>query len=161
MVKMFRVGFSRFDPVKGRFTAFLFNIANCCVIDALRRRTRLEARHVPLEAPSPDHFSFGDVLSDSSGSPAQTAESHGQMALVLVALDSLLEAKYFQAKTVELFKAATIEQKSAQEIAAACRTSIGNVYQAKHTVLAKLRSVLAALDEGLDLEEAILRGSVA
>ena len=37
MVKMLLVGFTRFDPSKGRFTAFLFNIVGCCVADALRR----------------------------------------------------------------------------------------------------------------------------
>ena len=65
--------------------------------------------------------------------------------------------RHFQARTVELFKASTIEQKPAAEVAAAFQTSVGNVYQAKHSVLAKLRSVLEALDEGLDLDEAVAR----
>ena len=67
MVKMFRIGFARFDPGKGRFTGFLFHIANCCVIDAVRRRSRGEPRHVPLEAASPDRSSLGDVLAKQYG----------------------------------------------------------------------------------------------
>lgn len=160
MVKMLRVGFARFDPDKGRFTGFLFNIARCCVVDAIRRRTRRESRHTSLEASSPDHLSPpSSRLSDGADTPADTAERHGQMALVLTALDYLIERKCFQPRTIELFKAATIEQKDPSEIAATFQTTTGNVYQAKHAVLSRLRSMLEALDRGLDLEQAFASGS--
>ncbi len=147
MVKMLRVGFARFNPEKGRFTRFLFHIARCCVIDATRLRNRVFvdcSSHV-LE-----------LLPGNCDTPADAAERHGQMALVLTALDFLIERKCFQPRTIELFKAATIEQKDTKEIADAFRTSTGNVYQAKHAVLTKLRAMLEALEKGLDLEEALV-----
>lgn len=153
MVRMLRVGFTRFDPDKGKFTGFLFNIARCCVIDAIRRRNRRESRHLPLDAAADGSPHPGVHMSDS---PADAAERHGQMALVLTALDFLIERKSFKPITVELFKAATIEQKDPKAIAASFQTSVGNVYQAKHAVLLKLRSMLAALDKGLDLEQALV-----
>lgn len=160
MVKMLRVGFKRYDPDQGKFTGFLFNIARCCVIDALRRRTRREARHVSIEAAAPvDSFHADRQLSDNAETPADAAERHGQMALVLTVLNYLIERNCFQPKTVDLFKAATIEQKDPKEIAATFGTSAGNVYQAKHAVLAKLSSMLQALDRGLDLEQALASGS--
>ncbi len=159
MVKMLRVGFARFDPEKGRFTTFLFHVARCCVIDAIRRRNRSESLHVSLHANPADHSSPGLLieLSDSADTPADAAEHRGQMALVLIALDFLIERKCFQAKTVELFKAATFQQKDPQEIARTFGTSTGNVYQAKHAVLARLQSLLEGMDRGLDLEEAFVR----
>jgi hypothetical protein len=77
------------------------------------------------------------------------------MALVIVALDFLIERKRFQARTVELFKAVTIEQTDPKIVAATFKTSVGNVYEAKRAVMEKLRSMLQALDAGLDLEQAL------
>ncbi len=157
MVKMLRVGFARFDPGKGRFTNFLFNITRCCVIDALRRRSRGEARHISLNGTSVDCLSeIGELLPHNSETPADAAERAGQMALVLTALDFLIERKCFQPRTIELFKAVTIEQKDPKEIARVFQTSTGNVYQAKHAVLTKLRAMLEALEKGADLEEALV-----
>ena len=158
MVKMLRGGFSRFDPAKGRFTTFLFNIAKCCVFDAMRRGARRESRHVPLDAPMPDDsMSLGERLPDGSDTPADAAERQAQLFLVFIALDFLIERKCFQAKTVELFKAVTIDQKNPQEVALAFHTSAGNVYEEKRAVLAKLKSILLALDEGMDLEQALAK----
>ena len=65
----------------------------------------------------------------------------GQLSLIFIALDFLIERKCFQAKTVELFKAVTIDQRDPREVALAFHTSAGNVYEAKRTVLAKLKSM--------------------
>lgn len=156
MVKMLRVGFARFNPDKGKFTGFLFNIARCCVIDAIRRRSRRESLHVSLEAPLVESVSPGhNLLPGNADTPADAAERHGQMALALTALDYLIERNCFQPKTVELFKAVLVEQRDPKEIASAFQTSTGNVYQAKHAVLTRLRLMLEALDRGLDLEQAL------
>jgi len=160
MVRMLRVGFARFDPDKGKFTGFLFHIVRCCVIDAIRRRSRAESRHVSLDVPSANSASpVGERFSDNSETPADAAERQGQMALVLIVLNFLIERKSFQAKTVDLFKAVVIEQRDPKEIASAFQTTAGNVYQARHAVLAKLRSMLAGLDQGLDLEQALVSQS--
>ena len=156
MVKMLRNGFSKFDPEKGRFTAFLFNIAKCCVIDAIRRRARRESRHVPIDVPPTDcSLPLGEQLPDQSEGPADAAERQGQMTLVLATLDFLIERKCFQSKTVELFRAVTLDERDPKEVAKAFATSVGNVYEAKRAVLARLRSVLQELDRGLDLEQAL------
>ncbi len=157
MVRMFQVGFARFDPARGRFTGFLFNIARCCAIDAVRRRSRGESRHLSLDAASAGAApALRERLPDRADTPADAAERHGQMVLILIALDFLLERKCFHAKTIGIFKAAVIEQKDPREIACTFETSTGNVYQAKHAVLARLRSMLEALDNGLDLEQALV-----
>ncbi|MBA3649956.1 MAG: sigma-70 family RNA polymerase sigma factor [Chthoniobacterales bacterium] len=156
MVKMVRVGFARFDPAKGSFTGFLFNLAKCSVIDAIRRRNRSECRHVSLDRAAGEKSSpLGDQLADASGTPADAAERQGQMALVLLTLDLLIERKFFQARTVGLFKAVTIEQKDPKQVAQDFKTSVGNVYEAKRAVLTKLRSTLQGLEEGLDLDRAL------
>ena len=156
MVKMLRGGFARFDSAKGRFTSFLFHIAECCVIDAIRRRERRHARHVPIDGTEPDgSLPPSERLADASGTPADAAERQSQLALIFVALDFLIERKCFQEKTIGLFKAVTIEQKAPNEVAITFNTSVGNVYEAKRAVLAKLKSVLWALEEGMDLEQAI------
>jgi RNA polymerase sigma factor (sigma-70 family) len=156
MVRMLRVGFSRFDPAKGRFSGFLFNIARCSVIDAIRRRAREQSRHVSIDAPRTDGSSSVALqLADSAESPADAAERQGQMALVIIALDFLVEGKRFQAKTVELFKAVALEQADPRDVAKAFRTSVGNVYEARRAVTTKLRSMLRALDQGFDLEQAL------
>ncbi|MBA3762113.1 MAG: hypothetical protein H0X04_02065 [Chthoniobacterales bacterium] len=69
MVKMLRVGFARFDPEKGRFTSFLFFIARCCVIDAIRRRTRGEARDISLNGTLEDCSSHLVNCSPTTPSP--------------------------------------------------------------------------------------------
>jgi RNA polymerase sigma factor (sigma-70 family) len=154
MVKMLRVGFFRFNPGKGRFTGFLFNIARCCVIDAIRRRARSERRHVSLDAA--DHSAFGAENSrDNLPGPAEAAERQGEMELISITLNFLLERKRFQQKTIEIFKAVALEQKDAKEVAHNFHTSTGNVYEVKRAVLAKLRSMLRELDKGLDLEQAL------
>ena len=156
MVKMLRVGFSRFDPAKGRFTGFLFNIARCCAIDAIRRRARAQSHELSLEGPLSERgLSAANQLPDMSETPADAAERHGQIALIHIALNFLIERKCFQSKTVELFKAVTLEQREAKEIAKTFKTSVGNVYEAKRAVLVRLRSMLVALDRGLDLEQAL------
>ena len=155
MVKMLRVGFVRFDPAKGRFTAFLFNIVGCCVIDSLRRRDRWQTHHLPADTPLRDGApSPRDMLPDPAENPAEAAERQGQMVLVHTVLDFLIEQKYFQPKTVAIFRAVTFEHTEPQEAAKMFNTSVGNIYEAKHTVLIKLRTVLQALDQGADLEQA-------
>jgi RNA polymerase sigma factor (sigma-70 family) len=156
MVKMLRVGFCRFDPAKGGFTGFLFNVAKCCAIDAFRRRARAESRHVSIDAPRHDStVPFADQLAGTFENPADAAERQGQMALVVVTLDFLVERKRFQSRTVELFRAVTIGQMDPKEAANVFETSVGNVYEAKRAVMAKLRTMLQALDAGLDLEQAL------
>ena len=156
MIKMLRVGFSRFDPKKGKFTGFLFNIARCCAIDAIRRRARAQSRHLPLDAQIADGSkSLAEQLPDTSDSPADVAERQGQIALIHIALNFLIERKCFQPKTVELFRAVAIEQREPKDVAKTFATSIGNVYEAKRAVLVRLRSLLAALDNGFDLEQAL------
>ena len=154
-IRMYRVGFSRFDPEKGRFSSFLFKVADGFVKDAIRRRSRAESRHIQIEQPAPESSSFGEQLPDSGKNPAQAAEWQGQLALVHTTLEFLLEQKCFQATTISLFKAVTFEQKDPAEVANAFNTSVGNVYEAKRAVLAKLKSMLRALDNGLDLEQAL------
>src|SRR5207237_9274599 len=48
LVRMLRAGFSRFNPDKGRCTGFLFNIAKCIEIDAVRVRARADLPHVSV-----------------------------------------------------------------------------------------------------------------
>ena len=160
MVRMLRAGFSRFNPDKGRFTGFLFNIAKCSAIDAVRRRARAELRHVSLDAVRPNHStSLGEELSGNSLNPAEVAERNGQMALILVTIDFLVEQKRFHGNTVDIFKAVTLQQKDASEVAKALGTTVGNVYEAKRAVLVKLRAMLKELDKGLDLEQALVAGT--
>ncbi len=156
MIKMLRVGFARFDPAKGRFTGFLFHIARCCVVDALRRRARRDRRHISIDVTlDPGEGSAGYQLVDAADGPADLAQRAGELALVFRALDLLIEKHCFRPRTVSLFKAVTIEQRSPQDVADEFETSVGNVYEAKRAVLARLRRVLRALDEGEDLEEAL------
>jgi RNA polymerase sigma factor (sigma-70 family) len=153
MIKMLRTGFARFDPAKGRFTGFLFNIARCCAIDALRRRAR-ERSH-SLDGLSPDHSRAGaEQVADMSETPFHVAERNGQIALIHSTLDFLIERKCFQRRTVQLFKSVTLEQREPREVAKTFATSVGNVYEAKRAVLVRLRNMLVALDQGLDLEQA-------
>ena len=92
---------------------------------------------------------------DRALSPADTAEIHGQLALVGVVLEFLLEQRTFAPKTVQMFKALAFEQRSPNDVAITFATSRGNVDQAKSTVLRKLRPMYDALDKGLDLETAL------
>ena len=155
MIRMLQAGFMRFDPAKGRFTSFLFRIADGCVVDALRRRARREARYRSLDASSSREKSFAETTPN----PFETAERHSQMALVGTALDLLVEHRFFREKTIALFKAIALEQKPAEEVARLHGTSVGNVYQAKHAVLTKLRTALEALERGVDPAEALVRQS--
>ena len=156
MIKMLRVGFTRFDPAKGRFTGFLFHVARCCVLDALRRRGRRERRHISIDsAQEKGAASLEYQLVDGTDDPSDCAQHAGEMALVFRALDFLIEKNCFRPRTVGLFKAVTIEQRNPQEVADEFETSVGNVYEAKRAVLARLRRMLQALDEGADLEEAL------
>ena len=155
MIKMLRVGFARFDPTKGRFTGFLFHVARCCVVDAVRRRGRREGRHVSINGTG-ELGGGGELeLVDGCDDPADLAERAGEMALIFRSLDLLIEKQCFRPRTVSLFKAVTIEQRDPQEVAEEFETSVGNVYEAKRAVLARLRRMLQALDRGADLEEAL------
>jgi RNA polymerase sigma factor (sigma-70 family) len=157
-IRMHRVGFARFDPEKGRFSSFVFKVADGFVRDAIRRRSRTESRHVPIEQPNLEASStLPRQLPDSRQDPAQAAEWQGQLALVHTTLDFLLGKRCFKATTIGLFKAVTLEQIDPSEVAKIFNTSVGNVYEAKRTVLAKLRSMLRALDDGLDLEQALAK----
>ncbi|MBA3831153.1 MAG: sigma-70 family RNA polymerase sigma factor [Chthoniobacterales bacterium] len=155
MIKILPVGFARFDPTKGRFTGFLFHVARCCVVDALRRRRRREGRHISIDGMGEPGGRGGLELLDGNDDPADLAERAGEMALIFRALDLLIEKHCFRPRTVSLFKAVTIEQRDPQKVAEEFETSVGNVYEAKRAVLARLRRMLQALDRGADLEEAL------
>jgi RNA polymerase sigma factor (sigma-70 family) len=157
MVRMCRHGFVRYDPTR-RFTPFLFGIAKDCAVDALRRRARRNSHEMPIDASekiSPDR---PEGPTDKTMSPADAAEMQGQLALVGVALDFLLEHQTFAPKTVQMFKALVFEQRNPNDVARTFATSRGNVDQAKSTVLRKLRPMYDALDKGLDLEAALHSG---
>jgi RNA polymerase sigma factor (sigma-70 family) len=157
MVRMCRHGFARYDPTR-RFTPFLFGIAKDCAVDALRRRARRNSHERPIDASdtiSPDR---PKDPTDKAMSPADAAEVQGQLALVGVALDFLLEHQTFAPKTVQMFKALVFEQRNPNDVARSFATSRGNVDQAKSTVLRKLRPMYDALDKGLDLEAALHSG---
>src|ERR1700676_4847824 len=160
-IRMHRVGFSRFDPKKGRFSTFLFKVADGLVKDAIRRRACAETRHIRIRLQSRENSALSQnsmvtaQLQDPGKDPAQAAEWQGQLALVHTVLDFLLKQNCFRPKTISLFQAVTFEQKSAAEAARSFHTSIGNVYEAKRAVLAKLKSMLRAIDNGLDLEQAL------
>ncbi len=144
----------RYDPTR-RFTPFLFGIAKDCAVDALRRRARRNSHEIPIDASetiSPDR---PKDPTDKTMSPADAAEMQGQLALVGVALDFLLEHQTFAPKTVQMFKALVFEQRNPNDVARTFATSRGNVDQAKSTVLRKLRPMYDALDKGLDLEAAL------
>lgn len=154
MVRMCRHGFARYDPTR-RFTPFLFGIAKDCTLDALRRRARRSSRELPMEDSKAMSPNQPRDPADRALSPADTAEIHGQLALVGVVLEFLLEQRTFAPKTVQMFKALAFEQRSPNDVAITFATSRGNVDQAKSTVLRKLRPMYDALDKGLDLEAAL------
>ena len=154
MVRMCRHGFARYDPAR-RFTPFLFGIAKDCALDALRRRARRSSREVPIDASEAISCNQQKGSADKTMNPAYAAEIHGQLALVGVALDFLLEQQTFAPKTVQMFKALMFEQRNPNDVARTFATSRGNVDQAKSTVLRKLRPMYDALDKGLDLEAAL------
>lgn len=156
MVKMLRGGFARFEPGKGPFSGFLFNVAKGCVIDAIRRRNRREARHLPVDCLSSSPLSRAPEQRAPAGdNPAEAAERCGQMALVAVALDYLIERRIFKPRTVAIFRAVTLDGMETREVARRFNTSAGNVYEAKRAVLARLRRMLQGLERGLDLKEAL------
>jgi RNA polymerase sigma factor (sigma-70 family) len=154
MVRMCRHGFARYDSSR-RFTPFLFGIAKDCAVDALRRRVRRSSREVPIDASETISRNQRKDPEDKAISPADAAEIHGQLALIGVALDFLLEHQTFAPKTVQMFRALVFEQRNPNDVARTFATSRGNVDQAKSAVLRKLRPMYDALDKGLDLETAL------
>jgi RNA polymerase sigma factor (sigma-70 family) len=156
MVRMCHHGFARYDPAR-RFTPFLFGIARDCAFDALRRRARRTSRELPIDTSETIFSRRQKDHPDNAISPADAAEMHGQLALVGVALDFLLEREIFAPKTVKMFKALVFEQRTPNDVAKAFATSRGNADQAKSAVLKKLRPMYDALDKGLDLETALDR----
>ena len=154
MVRMCRHGFARYDPTR-RFTPFLFGIAKDCAIDAVRRRARRGSQEVSIDTSGATSSNQPQDSADKAMSPADAAEIHGQLALVSVVIDFLLERQIFAPKTVQMFKALVFEQRDPNEVARSFTTSRGNVDQAKSTVLKRLRPMYDALDKGLDLESAL------
>ena len=154
MVRMCRHGFVRYDPTR-RFTPFLFGIAKDCALDALRRRARRSSHEGPIDASETNSCNEKNDPADKTMNPADAAEIQGQLALIGVALDLLLEYEIFAPKTVHMFNALVFEQRSPNDVAKAFATSRGNVDQAKSTVLKKLRPMYDALDRGLDPEAAL------
>src|SRR5205814_9251653 len=110
---------------------------------------------VPIDAHEADRSNQPKVPADKAMRPADAAEMRGQLALVGVAHDILLEHETFAPETVQMFKALIFEQRAPNDVAKAFATSRGNVDQAKSTVLSKLRPMYAALDQGLDPEAAL------
>lgn len=154
MVRMCRHGFARYDPSR-RFTPFLFGIAKDSALDALRRRTRRNSHELSIDASEAKSSNQLKNPAHTEMSPAHAAEMQGQLALVGVALDFLLEHQTFAPKTVQMFKALVFEQRNPTDVAKTFATSRGNVDQAKSAVLRKLRPMYDALDKGLDLEAAL------
>jgi RNA polymerase sigma factor (sigma-70 family) len=154
MVLMCRHGFARYDPSR-RFTPFLFGIAKDCALDALRRRARRNSHEMPIDASERISSNQQKDPADKTANPADAAEKKGQLALVGVALDFLLEHGIFATKTVQMFKAVVFDQRRPIDVAKAFATSRGNVDQAKSAVLKKLRPMYDALDQGLDPEAAL------
>jgi RNA polymerase sigma-70 factor (ECF subfamily) len=156
MVKMLRGGFARFDPAKGRFTGFLFHVAKGCVIDALRRRSRRESRQISLESLSSElERQLQGPNGSMSPTPSELAERQGQIMLVARTMQFLIDRRCFQPRTVAIFKAVAIDAAEPREVARRFKTSVGNVYEAKRAVLAKLRKTLQALERGMGLDEAV------
>lgn len=154
MVRMCRHGFARYDPTR-RFTPFLFGIAKDCALDALRRRARRNSHELPVDASEATSSNQLKNPADKTMNPAAAAEMQGQVSLVGVALDFLLQHQTFAPKTVQMFKALVFEQRNPNDVAKTFATSRGNVDQAKSAVLRKLRPMYDALDKGLDLEAAL------
>ena len=154
MVLMCRHGFARYDPGR-RFTPFLFGIAKDCAFDALRRRARRNSHEMPIATSDTTSSKREKDPADKGMTPADAAEKKGQLALVGVALDFLLEHHTFATKTVQMFKAVVFDQRRPIDVAKAFATSRGNVDQAKSAVLKKLRPMYDALDQGLDPEAAL------
>lgn len=157
MVRMCRHGFARYDPTR-RFTPFLFGIAKDCALDALRRSARRSSHEVPINTSETISRNQQKYPEDKGMTPADAAEIHGQLALVGVVLDFLLEHQTFAPKTVQMFKALVFEQRNPNDVARTFATSRANVDQAKSTVLKRLRPMYDALDKGLDLEAALHSG---
>lgn len=140
------------------FTPWLLRIVRHCAIDALRRRERWRKRHESLDEKPPEgSASLANRLRDPASDPMEAATHQAQLALVREVLDFFVQNRCFQPRTIEMFRAVTFEHRDPQEVATAFGTSRGNVDQAKSAVLARTRRALAALDEGLSLEEAIAR----
>ncbi|MBV9010135.1 MAG: sigma-70 family RNA polymerase sigma factor [Verrucomicrobia bacterium] len=156
VMKMFRHGFARYDRKRGRFTPFLFGIARDCAIDALRRKAKRNQREVEL-----DSAIFHNLQIDPSQNPMGAAELRGQQVLVATALDYLLLKGSFAPKTVEMFKALVFDEVSPDEVARMFNTSRGNVDQAKSTILKKLRPMYEGLDQGMDMEQALVYATAA
>src|SRR5260370_11845154 len=136
MVRMCRHGFARYDATR-RFTAFLFGIAKDCAVDALRRRARRNCHEVPIDASEVISCNQQRGPADKAMSPADAAEVQGQLALVGVALDFLLEHRTFAPKTVQMFKAVVFEQRNPKDVARTFATSRCNFDQAKASALRK------------------------
>jgi RNA polymerase sigma factor (sigma-70 family) len=154
MVRMLRGGFERFDPAKGRFTGFLFNVAKGCVVDAIRRRNRHSSCEISLENLSRELENQLVRRSKLNGvTPAEAAERAGQIALIANTMELLIRRRCFQPRTVAIFRAVTFEAAAPHEVARRYNTTVGNIYEAKRAVLSKLRQTLQVLERGGDPEE--------
>ena len=147
---LFKNGLSKFEYEKGKFLGFLMKVVSDRVKDELRRRKRVESRTSSIETED-----AGQVRDLTSKSPAEVAEHKGRLALISQVLDYLLQHRVFERRTVAMFKAVVFEDKEPAEVALAFHTSRGNVDQAKSAVLAKLRCMVPAMEEGLDFDEAL------
>lgn len=149
-------GLSEFDRTISRFDHFLFKVVDYRAIDLLRKLKR-ENSHISIDTPTPGmELPPKDWIPDlTSRSPIDNAELKFRMKLMFNTLNYLLENGMFLPNTVDMFKAVTLEERKVREVANAFGTTEHNVHQAKHTVLAALKIMVPAIEDGLSFDEAL------
>ncbi len=128
-----------YNPEKGRFRSYLKTV----VVRAIIRRTEREPGAAPLSDLDEATRAAATDPSLDDAWEEEWRQQHLRRAMRIVESE-------FNATDLSSFQAYVLEGKDAAEVAAQMGVSTGQVYTAKHRVLARLRTVIAAQveDEG-------------
>lgn len=134
-VEAFRAG--RYDRSKGRLSKWLFGIAMRVALDK-RRRVGRRAREIPLDHADPHHAAKADAQAE------KTWDRAWEMSLFQLCLDRVKQE--VEPTTLRAFELVVRSDLSPADVANQLDIPVKAVYNAKYTVLKRLRAHRSDLD---------------
>lgn len=137
-----------YDPARGKFRNFLLTIAHRKALQTMRRQRARPT--VPLDDPIEDGGrSLADVLPDDSVSlPHEVMDQQWREGLWEEAVRRVLADPTLEVRTVDVFNAYVIDQRSASDVAHAYGLAANAVYQIKNRLLKRIEAQVRELAEG-------------
>ncbi len=133
---------ARFDPARAKLKTWMFAIARRCLVDAHRKRQRVEG------------WRGDSVVQELAHEPIVSTwwDRECETEILRRAVDELSATTRMEKRTVEAFRRFALRDQPAEEISRDLEMTIDQVYVAKSRCLMKLRPIVERLRSLYELD---------